>query len=80
MQLITAVLPILRQTIQRENKKKYSKLQQPKYLHSLSCARQRAGFVDEVRVLHVLCKSLKEAQWLVEYNWHCDLGQLLMHK
>lgn len=28
-------------------------------------------------MLHVLGEALQEAEWLVENNWHCDLGQLL---
>lgn len=28
-------------------------------------------------MLHVLSEALQEAEWLVENNRHCDLGQLL---
>lgn len=47
------------------------------HLHALYGVGQRAGFVDEVCVLHVLCDPLEEAQGLVEHDGHGDLGQLL---
>lgn len=34
--------------------------------------------MDEVSVFHVLSEPLQEAQWLIEYDWHCDLRQLLL--
>lgn len=33
--------------------------------------------MDEVRVLHVFCQTLQEAERLIENHWHCNLGELL---
>lgn len=42
-------------------------------LQALYGVGQRAGLIDEVRVFHVFCDSLQEAQRLVEDDWHGDL-------
>lgn len=31
-------------------------------------------------MLHIFSESLQEAQRLIKYNWHGDLGQFLFHK
>lgn len=84
MQQVTGVPPTMRPCTRKKDPTTFSKspreLAKPTHLHSLGGAGKRAGFVDEVRVLHVLCEALQEAQGLVEYNGHCDLRQLLMHK
>ena len=49
----------------------------PLYLHAFYRVGQRAGFVDEVSVLHVFRDPLEEAERLVEHDGHGDLGQLL---
>ena len=49
----------------------------PPYLHAFYRVRQRAGFVDEVSVLHVFRDPLEEAERLIEHDGHGDLGQLL---
>lgn len=84
MQQVTGVPPTMRPPIKKKDPTTFTKssgeLAKPTHLHSLGRAGKRAGFVDEVRVLHVLREPLEEAQGLVEYNRHCDLRQLLMHK
>lgn len=47
------------------------------HLHPLDGVRGGVGPVDEMRVLHVLRQPLQEAQRLVKYHRHGDLGQLL---
>lgn len=82
MQQVTGVPPTMRPRKKDPTtlSKSSHELAKPTHLHPLSGAGKRAGFVDEVRVLHVLREALQEAQGLVEYNRHCDLRQLLMHK
>ena len=36
---------------------------------------KRTGLVDEVLKLHKFSESLEEAQRLIKYNWHGDLGE-----
>jgi len=50
------------------------------YLHALQRVGQRARFVQQVRVLHVLRHPLQEAEWLVEGDGHGDLGQFLWQR
>lgn len=47
------------------------------HLHAVDGVRQTAGFVDELRVFHVLRDSLEKAQRLVELNRHRYFGQFL---
>lgn len=47
------------------------------YLHSLDGVSGVISLLDEISVLHVLCESLQEAEWLIEDDRHGDLRQLL---
>lgn len=50
------------------------------YLHPFHRIGEWTGLVDEVCMLHVFGESLQEAQRLIKYHWHGDLGQFLFHK
>lgn len=50
------------------------------YLHPFHRISKRTGLVDEVCMLHILGESLEEAQRLVKYNWHGDLGEFLVNR
>ena len=50
------------------------------HLHPFHRISERTGLVDEVCVLHIFSESLEEAQRLIKYNWHGDLGEFLVNK
>lgn len=47
------------------------------HLHSLNGVSGVISLLYEISVLHVLCESLQEAEWLIEDDRHGDLRQFL---